>query len=173
MDPERGIEDPDNFRALTTFTGTADESWFYSIPAAIEMRGRHVIPLVLQALDAVEARHVDGVVGPLNSVAAHLRDLTLLLPRMYERNSPSVFYNRVRPFLSGTTGADLPNGVFYEDGEGGGEFVKLKGPTAAQSSLFQLLDQALGVRHESTGDFLQVSKLNLASEDTALIDMEH
>ena len=83
--------------------------------------------------------------------------MTLLLPRMYEKNSPSVFYNRIRPFLSGTTSADLPDGVFYEDGEGGGELVKLKGPTAAQSSLFHLLDEALGVRHGSTGDFLQVS----------------
>ena len=121
------------------------------------MRGRHTIPLVLEAFDAVEAGNVNGVVELLGGIAAHLRELTLLLPRMYEKNSPSVFYNRIRPFLAGTTGADLPDGVFYEDGKGGGEFFKLKGPTAAQSSLFHLLDEALGVRHESTGDFLQVS----------------
>ena len=121
------------------------------------MRGRHIIPLVLGAFDAVEAGNANDVVEFLSGIAAHLGDLTLLLPRMYEKNSPSVFYNRIRPFLAGTTGADLPDGVFYEDGKGGGEWVKLKGPTAAQSSLFHLLDEALGVRHESTGKFLQVS----------------
>ena len=170
IDPRLSIEDPDNFRALTTFTGTGDESWFYSIPAAIEMRGRHIIPLVLGALDAVEAGNVNDVVECLSGIAAHLRDLTLLLPRMYEKNSPSVFYNRIRPFLAGTTSADLPDGVFYEDGKGGGEFVKLKGPTAAQSSLFHLLDEALGVRHESTGQFLQVS--SYTGENYTLTDLE-
>ena len=69
VDPRLSIEDPDNFRALTTFTGTGDESWFYSLPAAIEMRGRHVIPLILEAFDAIEAGNVNDVAGLLSGIA--------------------------------------------------------------------------------------------------------
>ena len=156
INPDLSIEDPDNFRALTTFTGTSDESWFYSLPAAIEMRGRHVIPLALQAFDAADGRNVGEVVHVLKDIASHIEALTILLPRMYEKNNASVFYKRIRPFLAGTTDVDLPDGVLYEDGKGGGDFKKLKGPTAAQSPLFHLLDEVLGVSHHSTGKFLQV-----------------
>ncbi|KAL8823431.1 MAG: hypothetical protein Q9191_005863 [Dirinaria sp. TL-2023a] len=154
----QSIEDPANFRALTTFTGTSDESWFYALPAAIEMRGRHIIPLAINALDAVEKRSLTKVTQYLGDIAGHIQAMTKLLTRMYEKNDPGVFYKHIRPFLTGTTSPENPYGVFYEDGRGGGEFVKVKGPTAAQSSLFPLLDEFLGVRHDPSkapGDFLQ------------------
>ena len=160
IDIAPSIEDPDNFCALTTFTGTSDESWFYALPAAIEMRGRHIIPLAVNALDAVERTNLSRVTQHLGEIASHIQAMTELLPRMYEKNDPGVFYNRIRPFLTGTTSPENPDGVFYEDERGGGEFIKLKGPTAAQSSLFPLLDELLGVRHDPSkapGDFLQVS----------------
>lgn len=160
IDPSQSIENPDNFRALTTFTGTSDESWFYALPAAIEMRGRHIIPLAKNALDGVERSDPASVARILEEVAEHIQAMKQLLSRMYEKNDPSVFYNRIRPFLAGTTSPENPDGVFYEDSQGGGESMKLKGPTAAQSSLFPLLDELLGVDHhasKSPGDFLQVS----------------
>ena len=71
---------------------------------------------------------------------------------MYERNDPQLFYTRIRPFLAGTrNAATLPNGVFYENESGGGTFRAYNGPTAAQSSLMQFIDIALGVQHHPTG----------------------
>lgn len=160
IDTAQSIEDPDNFRALITFTGTSDESWFYALPAAIEMHGRHIIPLAVDALDAVEMRNMSRVTQYLGDIAGHIQEMNKLLPRMYEKTDPGVFYKHIRPFLTGTTSSENQDGVFYEDGRGGGEFVKLKGPTAAQSSLFPLLDEFLGVKHDPSkapGDFLQAN----------------
>ena len=160
---EHSIEDPDHFRALIMFTRTEDENWFNALPAAIEMRGRHVIPLALQAFKAVQEGAAVTLEKYLLRISQHIRGMTELLPRMYERNAPQIFYTQIRPFLAGTVSAETPNGVFYENDHGGGEFIRAGGPTAAQSPLFPFLDEALGISHSSTkspGDFLQVGPNN-------------
>ena len=69
-----------------------------------------------------------------------------LMRRMYEKNSPPVFYERVRPFLTGWENCPfLPHGLQY-----GSESHRRKyaGGSAAQSSLIQSFDVFLGVRHK-------------------------
>ena len=159
INSEHSIEDPANFRALTMFTRTEDENWFNALPAAIEMRGRHVIPLALQAFQAAQEGATVTLEKYLLQISQHIQGMTELLPRMYERNAPQTFYTQIRPFLAGTVSAETPNGVFYENDPGGGELIRAGGPTAAQSPLFPFLDEALGISHSSSkspGQFLQV-----------------
>lgn len=151
IDPSQSIEDPDNFSALTSFTDSKDESWFLAIPAAIEARGAPIIPLILKAFDAVSLDQSDELLACLHAIQGHMKALTAMLPRMYEKCNPDYFFKEIRPFLAGTIGAKLPRGVFYEQGDGSGEYVLHGGPTAAQSSLFHLLDIAFGVKHRPTG----------------------
>ncbi len=151
LNPSRSIDDPENFCALTTFTDSPDESWFFAIPAAIEARGAPIIPLTLDAICAASSNTPEEVTRCLQKIRAHIDALTSLLPRMYERCNPYYFFNEIRPFLAGTTSAELPNGVFYEQENGTGSHRIHQGPTAAQSSLFHFLDVAFGVRHRCTG----------------------
>ena len=151
IDPSRSIEDPNNFRALTTFTDSSDESWFFSLPAAIEARGAPIIPLMLDGFQSVILQETEKLAGYLTEIAGHVEALTILLPRMYEACDPTFFYNKIRPFLAGTTSPDLPNGVLYEQSSGKGEKRVYSGPTAAQSSLFHFLDISLGIKHRPTG----------------------
>ena len=155
LDPRLSIANPDNFRALTTFTDSTDESWFFAIPAAIEARGAPIIPLALEAFDAASTDKSEQVVACLQEMCGHIDTLTALLLRMYERCNPKVFYNEIRPFLAGTSSAELPSGVFYEREDGTGSHRAYQGPTAAQSSLFHFLDVALGARYRRDGDNLQ------------------
>ena len=154
LDPKQSIENPDNFCALTTFTDSTDESWFFAIPAAIEARGAPIIPLTLEAFGAASMDNLEQVEACLQEVCRHIDALTSLLPRMYERCNPNFFYNEIRPFLAGTLGTELPKGVFYEQEDGTGSYRLHQGPTAAQSSLFHFLDTALGVRYRQPGVFL-------------------
>ena len=122
---------------------------------AIEARGA---PLILSMLDAIHAAAVDDahrVRINLDQLSTGLRDLGVLLERMYEKCDPNVFYHQLRPYLAGSknmASAGLPNGVFYDLGEGKGSWHQYSGGSNAQSSLIQAFDVFLGVEHFATGD---------------------
>ena len=148
------IDDLGNLSTLTTFTGSLDESWFYLISVAIEMRGGPLIPRMLTAIAASRLNDSQTVMACLHDLAEGLDDLGTLLQRMYENCDPHVFYHRVRPFLAGSKNmadAGLPNGVIYEDGTGQDTYRQYGGGSNAQSSLIQFFDIILGVEHRPTG----------------------
>ena len=152
LNQRRPVSDPENVVALTTFTGSVDESWFYAIPTAIEARGAPIIPLTLEAFQGVSLGRADVVIACLKKICVLIEALAALLPRMYEKCNPFFFFNEIRPFLAGTFGAELVEGIYYEQNDGRGSHRLYKGPTAAQSSLFHFLDISFGVRHRPTGE---------------------
>ena len=151
FDQRRPVSEPENLCALTTFTASADESWFYAIPTAIEARGAPIIPLALKAFQAVSLDRVDAVIAYLKEICVIIEALAALLTKMYEKCHPAFFFNEIRPFLAGTTSTELVRGVYYEQKDGKGSHRLYKGPTAAQSSLFHFLDISFGIKHRSTG----------------------
>jgi len=152
LDLSEPLEDADNLSAQFTFTGTDDESWFFVVLTAIEARAAPVIPLALKAFEAASAGESSDVTESLHRIAHQLQGLSKALLRMYERCNPQIFYSRVRQFLAGCkSSSELPNGIFYDDEHGGGSWRQYNGPSAAQSSLWQFIDLALGVVHYPTG----------------------
>ena len=148
------LTNPDNVIIQHTFTGTEDEKWFYAISVAVEAQGINAISLMLSCIDAVDRQDDEEVAQCLNSFTNVIVKLGQTLNRMHERNSPAVFYHQIRPFLAGSKGmekAGLPQGVFYDEGNGAGSWRQYSGGSNAQSTLIQFLDIALGVKHESTG----------------------
>lgn len=144
----------ENLVSLHTFTGTQDEAWFYLISVAMEARGGSIIPTVIRAMNAVRANNDEIVTECLLEFARSIEDIGILLERMYERCDPDVFYYDIRPFLAGSKNmghAGLPKGVFYDEGDGNGEWKHNSGGSNAQSSLIQFFDVVLGVEHSPTG----------------------
>ena len=151
----------DNLATLATFTGSIDEQWFYLVSAAIEARGGPAIRLMLDAIEAARVNNAKIVTQKLLSTAQIIDELGTILVRMYENCDPHVFYHRIRPFLAGSKNmkdAGLPNGMMYDDGRHQ-SWQKYNGGSAAQSSLIQFFDVALGVEHRPTG-----VKMNESSE---------
>ncbi|KAJ8125226.1 hypothetical protein O1611_g8413 [Lasiodiplodia mahajangana] len=144
--------DLDSLKTLHTFSGTEDESWFFALSIAIEAGGARIIPIMLQAIDAIKHDDYETVTGALSYMATCIRQLTPLLDRMSEKCDPMVFYHQLRPFLAGTknmAAAGLPNGVFYDEGNGAGKWRQLRGGSNGQSSLIQFYDLVLGIDHTS------------------------
>ena len=152
--PAGPIDLVENLKALCTFTGTMDESWFFLVSVAIEARGAPTIPLMLEAMQAARVDDALTVAECLTAFAERILDLRELLGRMTERCTPHAFYFRIRPFLAGSKNmaeAGLPHGVLFEDGSGTETHRQYAGGSNAQSSLIQFFDIVLGVQHRPTG----------------------
>lgn len=148
------FSDIDSLKTLVSFTGTESESWFILISVAIEAKAAGLIHAMMVALDAVKARDFDAISHALGELCAYIQSAGVFLERLYEKCEPMVFYHSIRPFLAGFKGmedAGLPRGVFYDEGEGRGEWRQLRGGSNGQSSLLQFFDVILGVDHNTHG----------------------
>lgn len=125
---------------------------------------------MLSAIDAVEDDNSELVVVALRKFSYIIQQISLLLKRMNEKCSPDIFYHQIRPYFAGSKNmglAGLPNGVFYDEGEGNGQWRQYSGGSNAQSSLIQFFDVVLGVEHFevkgtkcSKNGFLRVSYIH-------------
>lgn len=121
----------------------------------MEAQGASIIPVMLHALKAVKQKDHTTVIVALDQLCICIRQLKALLGRMHERCDPMVFYRQIRPFLAGSknmASAGLPRGVYYDEGDGKGKWMQLRGGSNGQSSLIQFLDIVLGVDHVASGN---------------------
>ncbi|KAK9448633.1 Indoleamine 2,3-dioxygenase-domain-containing protein [Limtongia smithiae] len=142
--------DLSSLATLHTFTGSIDESWFYLVSTAIEIRGAACIAHILEAMHAARRDSPHDVVVALQLLAESIDTLIPMLARLPEQCDPHTFYFRIRPFLAGSknmASAGLPRGVKYGSE---GEYLQFAGGSNAQSSLIQALDIALGIVHRPT-----------------------
>lgn len=96
-----------------------------------------------------EIIHSNNVIENLNIIKNQIKKITSVLNRMKEKCNPSVFYNVLRPYLSGWTDKEIfPNGgIVYEGVSFDPE--RYVGGSGAQSSLIQAIDIFFGVTHKS------------------------
>ncbi len=76
-----------------------------------------------------------------------IRKMIRSFKRMKEGCNPSIFYNYIRPFLAGSKGnPSMPDGVIY-DGVFDNKPQMFSGGSAAQSTLFPVLDAIFNINH--------------------------
>jgi indoleamine 2,3-dioxygenase len=158
--PTCELSEPNNLKVLLSFTGTKSEEWFYMISTAIEASGGPLLTAMLRCSKALLVSHIATIISCLREVTAGIRRINRLLQRMHEECDPQIFYHKVRPLCAGTKGmaaAGLPNGVFYDEGEGKGKWRQYSGGSNGQSSLIQLFDIFLGVDHNAGGNDKRVA----------------
>lgn len=125
------------------------------VSVAMEAQAAYIIPVMMQALEAGKSGDYDTMTRALKELTSCIRKLGVLLDRMDEKCAPLIFYYQLRPYLAGTKNmeaAGLPRGVFYDEGEGKGSWLELRGGSNGQSSLMQFFDIVLGVKHTAVGN---------------------
>ncbi len=151
-DQHRSMENLDNLAAIHTFTGTEDESWFYVVHVVIELAAVPGIKAVVAALSDLADQDEWKLTENLNVITESLKQMTVVLKRMYERCNQEKFYVKVRPFQTGTKGLDaFPDGLVYEGVSPTAK--KFSGGSAAQSSAIPTFDIFLGIKH--TGSYAE------------------
>lgn len=152
----------DNLEAIHTFTGTEDESWFYMISMAVEIAAIPAIKAVTNAyLHITQHDHHERLTECLQVVAKSLEDMKVALNRVREHCNQEVFYVQLRPFESGTDNPEtFPNGLVFEGVSPTPK--RFGGASAAQSSVFPMIDIFLGAVHTgSDAEFLAETRLHL------------
>lgn len=125
------------------------------VSVAMEAKAGYAIPTMVRAVEAAKTGDYGTVIDALKKLKGCIEQVGELLERMYERSDPSVFFNQIRPYLAGSKNmadAGLPRGVFYDEGDGKGKWMQLRGGSNGQSSLIQFFDIVLGVEHASQGN---------------------
>jgi indoleamine 2,3-dioxygenase len=153
----------DNLATLCQFHGGMDESWFYLVTVEIEQVGAKAIPKVLKVMEYAAEDSLTKAADCLSEVNIVLEALLVSLKKMYERCDPYIFYLRVRPFLASFevikySGTDLPP-------------QNIHGGSAAQSSLLQFFDAALGMDYSnpSTKEYLLLMRQHMPQKHAAFL----
>ncbi len=154
LDPH-GPLDLSNLAPLQLFHGGLDEQWFYLVTVEIEAEGAEALAAMVGAQQAVAATNGEGLGNSLLKLANVIETIFETLERMAEKCDPYIFFQRVRPIL---TGWESP-GIIYEGVSS--EPQMYVGGSAAQSALLQSLDAGLGIAHPhaDTSPFLQQMRL--------------
>ncbi|CAM0134894.1 unnamed protein product [Umbelopsis sp. WA50703] len=173
---EDGPMDLSNLGALTTYSGSVDEAWFYLVTVAIEASGAPTLTSIMSAIENIELGQEEQLLENLNHIQSCLKNMNVDLARMSEKCDPYVFYWKIRPYLAGwenMADAGLPLGLIYEGVDNlwyteTDEYADMShlseaervlrqyrtyaGGSAAQSSLIHALDVAFGIEHHPTGE---------------------
>ena len=140
IDPNDGIH-ADNLACTQHFMGGMDEQWFFTATTALEATGAPALLPLVQAKAAAADGDVGRVTELLGVIQQVFSDVNVALLRIYEKCEPFIFYNRIRMFLTGWD----QTGILFE-GVSETPF-KMHGGSAAQSTLLQAYDAALGIEH--------------------------
>ena len=152
--PGGELERPETLDTLVRFAGGRDEDWFYLVTVSIEAVGARVLPLMIRTRLSLEDGDHTLVLRCLEELAETVEAIRGLLNRMEEYCRPRIFYDHVRPYLSGWP----EPGVVYEGVTD--QPQRLFGGSAAQSSLLQSIDAAMGITHQDSRSrpFLQAMR---------------
>jgi indoleamine 2,3-dioxygenase len=156
----------ENIDTLLSFRGSIDEKWFFLATVGVELAGAPVLTHLVDAVGASRRSEYNHLAQVLRKVAALIDGITEAFLRVRQSCDPYIFYNHVRPYLAGWPAP----GVIYE-GTGIGP-VQYNGGSAAQSSLLQAIDAALGIRHDHglTKDFLLSMRDYMPPQHRAFIE---
>ena len=154
----------DNLGISHTYTGTHDEEWFYLISVAVEQAAVEGIRAAVDCLKAIPDNSIDRVTSGLQQVDKSLKFMTETLVRMYDKNDPQVFFDKIRPFQAGTKDLKaFKDGLVYEGVSD--EPKKYGGASAGQSSTLPVFDILLGVEHEGMQkEFLDTQRWHMPRE---------
>ena len=154
----KGALDSSNLHALTTFTGSSDESWFYTTHVRVEIAAVPGLKGVAQACSLMATGQNTLLCECLSDVQKSLEGMRKALKTMYEHCNPTTYFVQVRQFQAGLNGLNiLSQGILYEGVDS--KPRKYHGTSAAQSAAVQTFDIFLGAEHTGNdAKFLEVMR---------------
>ncbi|KAK3728585.1 hypothetical protein QZH41_011664 [Actinostola sp. cb2023] len=150
---------------INTFTGTECEEGFFITALAVELEfGKG-------GANAVLDDDTNQLLSSLTSLQQIINNMISAFLKVHDVCDPQDFYCLLRPFLTGWgEGSALTNGLIYEGVST--EPMKYAGGSAAQSTVFQVIDAFLGITHATENGeehFLDKMRLHMPPKHRAFI----
>ena len=144
-----------NLDTLCQFLDVQDERWFYLVTVEVERVGAGALVPVIRAMEHVEFEEYDEAAKELGEANKVLAKLPGVIKRMYEGCDPDVFYHKLRPFLASFDKVEYRGTRLRPQSHHGG--------SAAQSSLLQFFDSALGIAYDemTTWEYLMLMRTHM------------
>ena len=161
-----GPLDLSNLDLSARILGGVDERWFFLSTLGVELAGAPAVPAIVAAVNASRAGTDAEITGHVASIANAMDAARAALARVDEWCDPYVFYHRIRRWL-----ASWPEPGAVLEGSGLPPMA-LSGASAAQSSLLQAADAALGIAHPGaeTGGFLHAMRRYMPPRHRAFVE---
>lgn len=134
---------PENLALHLRFTTLIDEAWFFRVHMAIEAQAGVMLAALSAARAAVATDDRQKVLTCLRDIQAGLVKITQTFHRMPDLCDPDIYYQQVRPFLTG-----FDERIVFGDVDPNP--TPLRGGSGAQSSIVPALLAGLGIAHQST-----------------------
>ncbi|XP_053387702.1 myoglobin-like [Mercenaria mercenaria] len=151
----RYTDDGRTVECLYKLPGGSDAEWFITVTVRTELAFAEGLQNLMQVLNYAELNNKQELVDCLIKATQTVKSMQKTVSTMHEKLSAEIFYDVMRPFLTGWGGAGspLPDGIIYEGVND--KPMKMTGGSAAQSSTIQCIDAILGVKHsQENNDFL-------------------
>ncbi|XP_053574104.1 indoleamine 2,3-dioxygenase 2 [Bombina bombina] len=145
----------ENLSPIIYFPGGESFRGFVIVTLLVEVAAIPGLRAVAQAVSAVLHEDKQTLLRALGELEQSINKMSDSLQLMNNYVDPDVFYNTIRPFLAGwKDNPSLSEGLIYE-GVMDEKPLSFSGGSAAQSSIFHVFDELLGVRHQhKSADFL-------------------
>lgn len=135
--PEQGIT-YSNLNVLQEFVGGKDEAAFILLTVMMEIQGAKAIRAIVEGIEAAHQEDFSRLLSCLEMIQASVLEMTKTFDLMRQECQPDAFYAHIRPYLSSFNGLVM-------QGVGEEKAKDYHGGSAAQSSILQSLDAALGL----------------------------
>ena len=124
-----------------TFSGLADEKFFYALHVRIERAAAPAVGALVRAAADPRTLSPSQLARVLNDVAEGVYAMAALLPEMPTGCDPKVFHETIRLRLAGFTESVILEGVRDQP------TIRLTGASGAQSAVLPCVDALLGIGH--------------------------
>ncbi|KAH8099588.1 Indoleamine 2,3-dioxygenase [Cristinia sonorae] len=149
VDPEHPLS-VENIRTQNTFSHTETESAFYTVSAAVELKGVEMLQIIeayMNLPNVTERASVVKIGRDLIALAKIVKELTEIFNTIRGKIDPETFYWMCRPWWEGAEVKGSQPGWIYE-GVANSASLDLGGPSAGQSSVMHALDLFLDIDHK-------------------------
>lgn len=157
----------DNLRCIQKVVDIQDESWFHMIHVEIEAHAGIASHACILATQAIANNDKKTAEFELLKIPKAFDKMISTFKRMFEKCSPDIYFNTLRPYLFGFTDI-VYNGVkeFEEKPQ------TYRGESGAQSTVIPAIKAFLGLQHEEGGltEHLEIMKAYMPKPHRELLN---